>query len=275
MPAWLANQSSVLDDIDAAFATALNAIDRAQEATEFSEPALSSVDEDADDLVYDADDDVETERLRLQLEQLSSVASPQLRAKDEELLTDNGAPDVFAAWTLRDVGQTEVLDRLPARAATQAVASLLLEIVEAEGPIHYDRLTRAAAAAFGLSRVSAARESAILAALPADVREYGGDRFAWPTRLDRTTWRGYRRASSVQHRPIEHISQQEIANGMTAIAHGAAGIERDELKREALALFGGRRMTAAISDVLDAALAFGISDGRLVSGAHGLIYKGR
>ncbi|MEZ4497205.1 MAG: hypothetical protein R2845_10595 [Thermomicrobiales bacterium] len=39
------------------------------------------------------------------------------------------------------------------------------------------------------------------------------------------------------------MSRYEIANCMAAIAHGAAGIDATELKREALSFFGGRRMT--------------------------------
>ncbi|MEZ4625141.1 MAG: hypothetical protein R2843_10210 [Thermomicrobiales bacterium] len=60
---------------------------------------------------------------------------------------------------------------------------------------------------------------------------------------------------------------------MAAIAHGAAGIDATELKREALSFFGGRRMTATIDTLLGQALEFGVATGRLHVDADGTIHR--
>ena len=64
-------------------------------------------------------------------------------------------------------------------------------------------------------------------------------------------------------RAIEHISLVEIANAMAIAAEESAGLSPDELRRETLAIFGGKRVTAAIGARLDEALEFGLASGRL------------
>ena len=53
--------------------------------------------------------------------------------------------------------------------------------------------------------------------------------------------------------PFEHVPLREIVNAMVFIARASAGISVDELQREALAVFGGRRRTRGIGERLDAA----------------------
>ena len=47
------------------------------------------------------------------------------------------------------------------------------------------------------------------------------------------------------------------------ITAASAGMDRDELHRAALAVFGGRRRTAATTERLDAALDLAVHSGRL------------
>ena len=61
---------------------------------------------------------------------------------------------------------------------------------------------------------------------------------------------------------------------MAVVAEAAAGISEADVKREALAFFGGRRITAAIGARLDEALADGIKTGRLELGSSGLVLAG-
>jgi hypothetical protein len=42
---------------------------------------------------------------------------------------------------------------------------------------------------------------------------------------------------------LEHVCLVEIANAMSTVAEATAGLTEPDLKREAKAVFGGRRMT--------------------------------
>jgi hypothetical protein len=59
------------------------------------------------------------------------------------------------------------------------------------------------------------------------------------------------------------VALREIVNAMVAACRAAAGMSALELQREALALFGGRRLTTGIAARLDAALQLGLKLGRL------------
>ena len=72
-----------------------------------------------------------------------------------------------------------------------------------------------------------------------------------------------RRPMTGASRPLEEVSLIEIGNAMLIAAEESGGSEKDELKREALALFGGRRLTAAVSDRLDEAIDRAVARGLL------------
>ncbi len=64
--------------------------------------------------------------------------------------------------------------------------------------------------------------------------------FAWPVDLDVATWRDVRTSTSGESRPLESVSAlEEIANAMAVVAELGGGVREDEIKREALRLFGG------------------------------------
>jgi hypothetical protein len=275
MPAWLADRDEELAEIERAFAAAL-------ERLESDEPFKTGVESDTDDDVSlehadvpsalsDTEDDLEA--LRAQFANLSSsLAADETTAPPA--VTSDTLEEPLVAWSPRPLGSVAVLDHLQSPRQRQQVAEILREIVEIEGPIHHDRLVRAIGTGFGLSRVVESRRTAILAALPQELRGERGEPFAWPTRIDRTTWRGYRKSAGSYHRPIEQISPHEIANAMAVIAHQSAGIEISELKREALEMFGLKRMTVASEEVLNKAIEFGIKRGRLVMKADGIVVRG-
>ncbi|CAA9252697.1 MAG: FIG00832862: hypothetical protein, partial [uncultured Corynebacteriales bacterium] len=170
---------------------------------------------------------------------------------------------VFVPWPVRELGGVDTLDALPAREAARAVAAALGEVVAAEGPVHADRLARLVAAGFGLSRVVGSRREAILRHVPAGVRRDDTEPVLWPAELDPAAWTGFRRTPEGVDRPLEHVPLREIGNAMAALTTAAAGMERDELFRAALAVFGGRRVTAGPADRLTAALALGLRTGCL------------
>ena len=94
---------------------------------------------------------------------------------------------------------------------------------------------------------------------------------AWPLRLDPQSWTGFRLAQNGQERPLEHICQREIVNAMAALCVASAGMSDEELKRETLRLFNGRRMTTATSSILGRAIVNGLSSNRLQRDREGLL----
>ncbi|MGB5796476.1 MAG: hypothetical protein WBH51_11885 [Mycolicibacter algericus] len=72
-------------------------------------------------------------------------------------------------------------------------------------------------------------------------------------------------------RPLEEISLIEIGNAMLVVAEQTGGIRADELKRDALGLFGGKRMTAGIEARLGEALEKAMRKGALMESGAGLI----
>jgi hypothetical protein len=219
----------------------------------------------------DADMEDELEALRARFANFSSTtavgeqrtAPPSAESLEEPLV----------AWTPRFLGGLEAFDSLSTARQRTVLGEVLREIIEIEGPVHHDRLIRAVGTGFGISRVVESRRRAILSAVPRDLQGERGEPFAWPSRLDRATWRGYRPASGGYHRPIDQINPLEIANAMAAIAHRSAGIEIEELKREALDYFGLKRMTTASEIVLSNALELGIQTGRLSISRDGIITR--
>jgi hypothetical protein len=179
----------------------------------------------------------------------------------------------FHEWPPRTEGDVSVLDELPAPRAKQQVRAVIQAVIDAEAPIHPDRLAKLVAGAFGLHRVAEGRRRSIQRVVPAEYTRDDGDGFYWPTGVDPATWRVVRCPLDDASRPVEEISLVEIGNAMAVVAEQTGGIEADELKREALGLFGGRRMTAGIEARLDAALERAAGKGVVVL-AGGLVKSG-
>ncbi|MEU2351173.1 DUF3320 domain-containing protein [Modestobacter sp. NPDC049651] len=186
-------------------------------------------------------------------------------AEVRELVLDGEEP--FAAWAPKAAGSRELLDRLADPRAAEKVRKVMLAGVDAEGPVHVDRLCRLTAGAFGLSRVVEKRRDALAELLPGWTRS--GD-FVWPELLDRTTWTGFRRDPGAE-RPLEQIAPEEIGNAMVALCRASAGMPRDELFAATLEVFGFRRRTAAQSAVLEVSLAAATAAGRLRTAPSGLV----
>jgi hypothetical protein len=64
-------------------------------------------------------------------------------------------------------------------------------------------------------------------------------------------------------RKPEHISVVEIRNAMVEIVRVSGGIAVDELHREAIRTFGGKRLTAGVTARLNEGLQYGVDTERL------------
>ncbi|MDQ1752167.1 MAG: hypothetical protein QOE71_3223 [Pseudonocardiales bacterium] len=176
----------------------------------------------------------------------------------------------YVPWGSPTLGSTDVLDALPEVWAARQVREALEQAVAAEGPIHLDVLARLVAGSFQLTRVNANRAAAILSGLPSDLVPMSGDRFAWPREKSPSMWTGFRERRNGEARPLENVALREISNAMVALCADCGGMSAEELHRETVAVFGGRRLTNGMTDRIAQALVLSERDGRLA--ARGEIY---
>ncbi|MGY4645719.1 DUF3320 domain-containing protein [Cellulomonas sp. URHB0016] len=180
----------------------------------------------------------------------------------------------YREWTPQRQGERKVLDDLPFHHAAAQVARAAQAAIEAEGPIHPDRLAKLVASSFGLSRVSEDRKRAILGVVPAEHAPRNGDDFYWPSGIDPSEWPYAREPVAGESRPLDEVCLREIANAMRIAAEESGGMTDDEIMLAALNRFGGRRRTDAIRERLAGALAFAVAAGHVDRGADGVLRTG-
>lgn len=263
LPEWLHDREATLSRLGAAIAAAA---EKAQQQTEDVPTAVRAVQLAA--TVASASPVSSASAWQPDLSIRSAPSTRPAPTRENPLIRQ------FSAWAPRALGTVSVLDDLPRQNAAGRVQSAIRSAVAAEGPIHSARLAKLVAGAFGLDRVNQARAEAILRWVPAELRTTAGGPFLWPADVDPAEWHFVRRATLGDSRPLDHVPLVEIANAMRIVAEAAAGIEDTELKREALSLFGSRRLTDGINARLDLALAAGIETGRLKRTSSGLLVNG-
>ncbi|MEO3932308.1 DUF3320 domain-containing protein [Micrococcaceae bacterium Sec7.4] len=169
----------------------------------------------------------------------------------------------YKPWTVRRFGSIDVLDSLPSRRAAASVREAIRTIVEAEGPVHQERLAKLACAAFSLNKVNAQRANSVLDVLDKSVHHCDEDGFIWDASVDREEWSEFRTNGQEVDRKPEHISVVELRNAMVEIVRLSGGISVSELHRETIRVFGGKRRTAGITARLNEGLQYGVDTERL------------
>lgn len=149
----------------------------------------------------------------------------------------------FQAWEPVLVGDVCVLDELPKLAAKQKVRAVAVEIAEAEGPIHVDRLAQLIAASFGVRKLHASRAKKLVHQAKAAGLTIDAAKFVWPDGVDPATWPEFRPNSSDAERPFLFISPVEIANAMIFLKRRFPQISAEDLDAATLRTFGRKRRT--------------------------------
>ncbi|MDH6199086.1 hypothetical protein M2272_005753 [Mycobacterium frederiksbergense] len=180
----------------------------------------------------------------------------------------------FSAWMPIVIGDVRVLDEIHSSYNESHVVKVVESIIEAEAPIHRDRLAKLVAGAFSLGKVNEARRRAIQRVVPTQYEHASDPDFYWPSGVDPLSWRTVRASNKGEGRPIGEVSLVEIGNAMTIVAEQAGGIAVDDLKRDALAVFGGTRITQAIGARLDEALDRAVAVGTLKKLPSGIVVVG-
>ncbi|MFL4480049.1 DUF4011 domain-containing protein [Paeniglutamicibacter sp. ORCA_105] len=242
LPAWLKDAESVLDSIDGELEKAAKARSNREAA-----PRTGSA-----------------ENGKAEASVIAGKAVPQA-ASEREQRSYPGKAIPFKPWVFRQVGKLSELDELRGAAGKKKAAALLAEIVEAEGPIQRSRLAKLAINAYGLGRVSAAREKSMLAALDKKSHCTDTDGYIWPAKQEPAGWLDFRTDFGAHDLNIEDISLREISNHMCAQASLAAESGVDELKRETMRVLGYGRMTEKVSARLQLGLELAVREQRLES----------
>jgi hypothetical protein len=178
---------------------------------------------------------------------------------------------LFLAWQPAPAGPRELVDNADQPDAAHRVWEVLVAGIEAEAPIHRDRLVRLAATAFDTHRLTADRRTAIAACLPPGLPpDPDGEPFLWPLGLDPLTWDGFRRSAD-DERPIDAISLTEWGNAIVALCRAGAGMTADQLRLATIRVFGFARRTPERDARVDAAAATMIERGRLRRDDDGLL----
>ena len=117
------------------------------------------------------------------------------------------------------------------------------------------------------------RDDLLAHPIPRNIRRTQRSEFLWPEALDPETWREFRRTWPENDRPLEHVAPEEIGNAMLFLVRSTMGMEREELFREALDIFGNRRLTEGFRRrmvlSLDQAIQRGMlaeADGTVIAG---------
>lgn len=169
------------------------------------------------------------------------------------------------------VGTRDYLDYLPrSKQAVEGVQQVMRIIVEQEGPVSFTRLCQLTAASFGLTKVNANREITITLVIPKEFQKTKDESFAWPEHLEPDSWTDFRPSDDYKDRPLEIISMREIVNAMSHHSRMALGMGKEDLFRETLASFGGKRITPAIEVLLETALQYGLDSGKLAVDSGGV-----
>ncbi|MGP5023229.1 DUF4011 domain-containing protein [Glutamicibacter arilaitensis] len=188
-------------------------------------------------------------------------------AEAKEIVADSTSDEMrgkYNQWNSRIVGTSDELEQLTSRRTRMKAADLLGEIVGHEWPVNTKRLSKLANGAFGLGKVSAARDKAMLRCLDSNAYQVDRDNFVWPIDVNIGQWRGYRSGFSENGLSFSEISPREVSNVLCHLISTLGLLESDELKREAMTFFGYKRLTTGISTHVQLGLDLAVDEGRLL-----------
>ncbi|PPJ31723.1 DNA/RNA helicase [Nocardia nova] len=295
LPDWIDNRGAVLDRVDAAIETSRSKREafEAELAAAAEERAALIAKLEAEATVERADEpapldleDVETEDSSTaeptddsaQRDEPELVASAPIASSlgsaaivlDKPAARDwDGRGTTYLCAPTTTLGERTDLDRTNSASVRRIITDAVRETVETEGPIALDRLARVVANRFGFDRVSAARKAFVIDCVPTELVHSGPlGTFVWPHQIDRATWLGYRTTPDDMTRSLNEIAPEEIVNAMRA-AGASAALETEPLMRATMAIFKQRRLAGASRERLEACIAAGLADGRLIRiGSH-------
>ena len=166
-------------------------------------------------------------------------------------LQDPDGPRPYRAVHLSAAGTAEAF--AAARAGAQ-IRAMVVQVLEGEAPITFDRLARTVAAAWDIGRVTEKVRERIRQVLPATAVEVNG--MLWPDAAGRGSFTGFRVPDddAATQRAADELPPIEVGNAMLWLLrqHGALG--EDDLARETARVFGIQRLGSVVRAVMQGAL---------------------
>ncbi|MGP0223579.1 DUF3320 domain-containing protein [Paenarthrobacter sp. NCHU4564] len=167
---------------------------------------------------------------------------------------------VYEPWSVVVTGDVETLENLPQKSAKESVRATVEEIVDSEGPIHVDRLTKLVGYTYGLGKVHEARAKKILAQIKASTCITDKDGFVWPDGVDQSRWLIYRTSPAGTSRNFLEISPRELANAASEILRSGP-LSEVELRRATLETFGRKKASKAFTSHIGKGVNIAILEG--------------
>jgi hypothetical protein len=134
---------------------------------------------------------------------------------------------------------------------------LLAELIQNEGPVHFDYAVERLAASWGIKKVTPKINHAVKESLNNLIREQKvviKGSFLWPTGLKETSIRVPMQSIPESKRKPEYIAPEEVESAMIMVAQYALGISSDSLIAETAKVFGinhsGEEAKSVFSEVL-------------------------
>jgi very-short-patch-repair endonuclease len=144
---------------------------------------------------------------------------------------------------------------------------LLAELVENEGPVHFDYAVERLAAAWGVKKVTPQITHAVKEALSNLLREQRvvlKGSFLWPPTQKETPIRVPVQGIPESKRKAEYIAPEEVESAMKLVAQYALGISQDSLIAETAKVFGLNYSAEEMKEVFSEILKRLIRDRKLV-----------
>ena len=255
LPAWLEDSESVVDALEGQLTAAQLRAGQQQPAT-----APASVESRRVDPAPPTTTPSLSDFERAVLEDHPVEVPLVLRGLTREPNAASQAEREFQPWRGRYVGPGGAASREQVRAS---ITELMREVIDAEGPIHVDRLVRVTADALGIGRLTADWSTTLSRLMPRDRTRTHSSEIYWPRSVDPLTYIGYRRSTNVI-RDLAHVPVVEVGNALVLPVERAMGVDREELLRHGMKVFGASRLTAQTRVVMEAGLADAIERGRLL-----------
>jgi hypothetical protein len=155
------------------------------------------------------------------------------------------------------------LDDLTNPQVSGAIRTIAEKLTAKEGPVSPERLGKYVASCFGFDRVPAERVEAINnVAFPGHARD--NEDFLYPKDVNPSRFSIWRHSANGSGRSVQDISLVEISNAMHAIVKAAQRLRVELLAKETARLFGIQKVSAATDLRMQAAIKFGLENGKLL-----------
>ncbi|GGE63608.1 DUF3320 domain-containing protein [Nesterenkonia cremea] len=166
----------------------------------------------------------------------------------------------FEAWIPAQLGTPDMLESFKRKQTRELVQAAAEEAIDAEGPVHEDRLVKFILTAFGRKRASSTLEQQIKRQLQNLVKSNGchrdQDSFYWPAHTHPQEWMEFRPSPDTPARKFEEISAKEMRNAAREIQEYTEEVlSETELKRAVVRVFGFKKIMRRYEARLNPAVA--------------------